>query len=472
VRVVSCGAVLTLAIALSSAACSKTTTGGATAHCAGGKCDTWGNDDRHELHELPEYGQYAQGVGVLVFSSELHVAADGSAKLADTVSTLGAAQGLCEGVSFREQPTLGYCSGFFAGRDIFVTAGHCLKSDYSGNDPTATCAGTHVVFDFAYLSESQDPLGPVSHFPRENVYRCAEVVLADNDLSSMGYSNDMAIIRLDRPVEGREPLRFRHEGAIEVGQAVFQIGHPSGLPMKISLNGVVQPSWRSGQGSYELPVARDFYFDLEMFGGNSGGPTFSVDKGQVEGVAAAYSGQNWVEEARQGGACNVSGVCGVNVECPIYPGSYPITEYAALIDSLVGGPPAPSIGECRVKSPREISVVAGTPAEPVYGEVLVPGCTEGQQRCWAVRAQLGFGARSNDPSTSPDAFQWFPADHDPGQSGADSNGFAATPTTEYLSDGLAYAYRFSTDGGLHWSYCDTVGGASFDPAAMGTVTVR
>jgi V8-like Glu-specific endopeptidase len=86
--------------------------------------------------------------------------------------------------------------------------------------------------------------------------------------------NDYALIRLDRKVVGRTPLKYRKSGKIAEGQEIVVIGHPTGLPTKVAGGANVRENHR------------DVFFNanLDTFGGNSGSAVFNADTGEVEGI--------------------------------------------------------------------------------------------------------------------------------------------------------------------------------------------
>jgi V8-like Glu-specific endopeptidase len=86
--------------------------------------------------------------------------------------------------------------------------------------------------------------------------------------------NDFAIIKLDRKVAGREPLKFRTAGKIADATKLLVIGNPTGLPTKISDGGKVLINSQSNV----------FVTNLDTFQGNSGSAVFDSTTGQVEGI--------------------------------------------------------------------------------------------------------------------------------------------------------------------------------------------
>lgn len=163
---------------------------------------------------------------------------------------------VCAGERFIDQPVLPDCTGFLIADDLLVTAGHCVETEYQ-------CRNFRWAFGF---------VDGVTRLERSDVYSCVEIV--EHSLATTSFiTKDYSIIRLDRPVLGREPLPIRTEGRISAGEELAVIGHPTGLPMKIADNATVQNS-----------RINFFYSDLDTFSGNSGSPVIGVHTGQVEGI--------------------------------------------------------------------------------------------------------------------------------------------------------------------------------------------
>ncbi|OUR98611.1 hypothetical protein A9Q84_04130 [Halobacteriovorax marinus] len=165
---------------------------------------------------------------------------------------------LCKGEEFENQLAIGNCSGFLVGEKYLVTAGHCMTSE-------SDCADSKWVFDYK-KGEVEDLKMEAS-----KVYSCKKIL--KQKLTSED-SMDYAIIELDRAVTDREPLKFRKDGKIGLGEGVFVIGSPSGLPLKIAGDSTVQSN---DHGTY-------FDADLDTFGGNSGSAVFNARTGEIEGI--------------------------------------------------------------------------------------------------------------------------------------------------------------------------------------------
>lgn len=185
-------------------------------------------------------------------------------------------RGMCASERFSSQPSAANCTGFLVGENKLVTAGHCIKSQ-------SDCENTVWVFDFKLNSEDQKEF-TVSP---KNVFKCSKII---SRALSKSDKDDYALIELDRVAKGREPLAFRKSGKVSTTSEVLVIGHPSGLPMKIT-------------DSAKVRALKDKFFvtNLDTYGGNSGSPVFDADTGLVEGILVRGE-RDFVTE----GGCRVS----------------------------------------------------------------------------------------------------------------------------------------------------------------------
>lgn len=184
---------------------------------------------------------------------------------------------LCPGERFYGQPALAFCTGFLVGEDLVATAGHCIKKD--------GCANTRFVFGFAVKEPGEIPAGLG---PESDAYDCKEVIVSR--FTPKSRDDDMALVRLDRPVRGRKPLPLNTSGVLAAeGAPVITIGHFLGVPLKISLNGYVRKS-------VSLPAEYSqtwFATSLDTFPGNSGGPVINPATGLVEGINVRSGGRTF-----------------------------------------------------------------------------------------------------------------------------------------------------------------------------------
>lgn len=168
---------------------------------------------------------------------------------------LGEVFKLCAKERFYHQPFVANCSGFLVAPDIIVTAGHCFERG-------GMCNGYDWVFDYKVDDENQRAVS----VPKNNVYKCKEVL--EQRLTK---NEDFAIIRLDRPVVGRKPVNIAKE--IKVGTPVVMIGHPSGLPQKVTDNAKIKSV-----------SATEFKANLDAFQINSGSAVFNANNGDLLGI--------------------------------------------------------------------------------------------------------------------------------------------------------------------------------------------
>ncbi len=167
--------------------------------------------------------------------------------------------GLSKLMPFSNQATLTDCTGFLVADDILVTAGHCVTDQ-------ADCLDSLWVFDFNQKIASRRV------FDVKNTVGCSEII--QRETSDEEEYIDYAVIRLDRKMTDRTPLKFRESGFIEKDTALVMIGHPLGLPMKVT----------KGASVWHTDMKWTFTANLDAFGGNSGSPVINVQTGLVEGI--------------------------------------------------------------------------------------------------------------------------------------------------------------------------------------------
>jgi V8-like Glu-specific endopeptidase len=240
----------------------------------------YGEDNRLDLFETGDalHAELAQSTAAMIAHSRITLLGD---KATITGSPLSS-RGICASEPFANQITAANCSGFLVGKDLLVTAGHCVKNSFD-------CSGSAWVFGFGVNSPDQQG----HEIPATEVYRCAEVIETVLDRAT---SDDYALIRLDRAVTGRSPLKVRTDGKITEGTEIVVIGHPTGLPTKVAAGANV----RDNSDSYF------FVANLDTYGGNSGSAVFDAKTGTVEGILVR--GENdYVYDSSQG--CQVSNHC-------------------------------------------------------------------------------------------------------------------------------------------------------------------
>lgn len=244
----------------------------------------YGQDDRKDLYEVenPLQKQWAASTVALVKNSDLSQNASGLVDVnAESFQSL---MGVCSTERFADQPSGGFCSGSLIGKNLILTAGHCIRSQES-------CLGTSFVFDYAVKTKGVYP----KSMAQSNVYGCKNVIWSQ----VVGNGADFAIVETDREVVGREPLKLamgRASADIVDGTRLVMIGHPAGLPTKVDDGAKVRNANNTGF----------FVATTDSYGGNSGSAVLNYDTGEIEGVLVR--GENDYNYDYQH-SCYVSNVC-------------------------------------------------------------------------------------------------------------------------------------------------------------------
>lgn len=261
----------------------------------------FGRDDRKEIYTDSYLNKnIGPAVGIMtspVFLTEIQ---NGFQMDFDSISS-SSNVGLCEGELFSHQPTTTVnCSGFLVAPDLLLTAGHCmnhLEMDMV-NGMTNYCSDFVWVFDYKYESKSLIKTA----FPKENVAQCKKILYAKlkytapTDHSAAVFGDDIALIQLDRKLN-RPYLKLSTSENFKVGQRVYTVGYPTGLPLKITPNGKIKDN------TFE----NFFTSSLDILGGNSGGPVLNESHEVIGVVARAFPDIDYVYSEKK--ECSVPASC-------------------------------------------------------------------------------------------------------------------------------------------------------------------
>lgn len=236
----------------------------------------YGEDNRLDIYQVTDKKllEIADSTVALIPGTDVTIA-NGMATLAG--EKFADAYGLCEQERFREQNTSAFCSGSLVAPNMIITAGHCIEDDMD-------CSNARFVFGYAVKKKDVLPTA----VPATEVYSCKKLVHSER----LGTGPDFAVIELDRNVTGHKPLAMSKKDVVK-GDKLVVIGHPSGLPTKVSGGAAVR---KLGNGF--------FVSNLDTYGGNSGSAVFNATTYEIEGILVR--GEN--DFVTQNG-CTISNVC-------------------------------------------------------------------------------------------------------------------------------------------------------------------
>lgn len=161
-------------------------------------------------------------------------------------------------------------TGVLVGEDAILTAPH--GSSFGPG-------GLRVIFG---LSTAEGPFCQQPNFnsiSADDIYTPVDVVM--NAYDDAPPFTDYAVLRLDRPVAGRSPMRVRRDHALQVGDRGITAGHPLRLSQKVDRATHVR----------SLAAAGPVFGGLHIGAGSSGSPVYNVDAQLIEVVVARSAGQ-------------------------------------------------------------------------------------------------------------------------------------------------------------------------------------
>lgn len=215
----------------------------------------YGDDNRKEIFEVSSFWKKKANSTVALVQSKM-IKDNGDGTITLTTKNYGKTKNLCADEPFVNQPVAGFCSGALVGKNLVMTAGHCISN--------WDCKKTNFVFGFGYDAPNQN----LSVLKKSDVYTCKKIL-------AKTYTNkaDFAIVELDRDVTGYSPLAIRREGAIKANDNLVVIGNPQGIPTKVAADSKVRE------------VKDEFFVaNLDTYQGNSGSAVFNENTGLIEGI--------------------------------------------------------------------------------------------------------------------------------------------------------------------------------------------
>ena len=219
----------------------------------------YGQDDRMDIYESSDnmMKDIALSTAVQIMNRNLVETSPG---LYAVKSETLAESGMCKSERFSNQMAAGNCSGFLVAGDKLVTAGHCVSNE-------SECGEHYWVFDFSNKDREETSF----NFNKSQVYRCSKIIERKKE---SGSNADYAVLKLERVVVGRTPLKYRTQGKPADDAVLTVIGHPTGLPTKITA--------AADMRNNSNPIY--FVTNADTYGGNSGSAVVDSRTGIVEGI--------------------------------------------------------------------------------------------------------------------------------------------------------------------------------------------
>lgn len=236
--------------------------------------DIFGKDDRHRVYPNSPNSKVFNSVAVGVIESLLTLKNDSTYDIYADFMT----DSMCKDEAFYNNTKISYaCTGFLVADDLLITAGHCATNiDEVHHSPDLYCKAYTWMFDYV---ENRDGSINVDNVPKDKVYRCKEIIYAVSDEHDP--KRDFALIRLNRKVKGRTPLKLSFD-EVKKNHPVSMYGHPMGMPMKLTNNARVI---LNNKNDYS------FITNLDAFAGNSGSPVLNA-KNETVGVLVSGNPSN------------------------------------------------------------------------------------------------------------------------------------------------------------------------------------
>ncbi len=124
-----------------------------------------------------------------------------------------------------------------------------------------------------------------------------------------------------------------------------------------------------------------------------------------------------------------------------------------------------TVGWCRIMNGEtRISTKPGADTEFIFAQAYVEGCTNYQNRCTDLKAEIGYGSPAlADEAAIAEGFEWLAASVNPnydGSGGENHDEFMSSLKTDEEGTYSVF-YRMSVDGGKTWTYCDTSDDTAF-----------
>jgi V8-like Glu-specific endopeptidase len=250
----------------------------------------FGQDSRSLVLPQSPAAKYSQATAVAVLSGNVVETVDGKFDL--DIPQLS--ESFCAEQKFVMNPSMSYaCTGFLVAPDLIATAGHCMvNTGEARNEKDKYCEVYSWLFDYRADSFGKTK---TKGLEKGQLYHCKEVIYAVKD--EQAPFRDYALVRLDRPVEGRTPYQL--QSRVGQNEEVTMLGYPLGLPLIASYDAKILLNDLAKQA---------FVTNLDAFEGNSGSPVFNGQKEVVGILVGGTPSQSFFADTKKGG-CFRYNVC-------------------------------------------------------------------------------------------------------------------------------------------------------------------
>ena len=149
-----------------------------------------------------------------------------------------------------------------------------------------------IVRNFRHNDPYYQPETGMYEIPRKDLYSCKRVI--SRVMSRLWNEPDYAIVELDRPMQGVEPVA-RIQRRLTADEGIFALGYPFGTALK----------YAHGQVRKDANV-NTYVMAVDTFIGNSGSPVYDDREKKLVGLLSSGE-SDWVFDNQFG--CNVTKVC-------------------------------------------------------------------------------------------------------------------------------------------------------------------
>lgn len=229
----------------------------------------YGQDDRVSVLEIPDsHAQYRNMIGsvaMIVNKNEVSIDYQSQTIMFDKADTIANRYNFCPSERFAHEISVGVCTGFFVGKNIMVTAGHCVAEENSSAFLGRKDLLSYAIFDYHESAKST---------LLSNVYN-----LRILEHTYAGHAEDWAIVELtpvlinSDDLKHRTPIKYRRQGNVAKSVTLSALGHPTGLPMQLAKSGRI-----ISNSSFNILA------EIDSAGGGSGSPVFNDQTLEVEGI--------------------------------------------------------------------------------------------------------------------------------------------------------------------------------------------